>query len=122
MFCSDAAYAERRAFFTAIFGTPVYEGSINEGDGGHEYKGTKWDRDDGYLFALLKNSDLTDSNERLAHIGFMFDNNAEFDAEIHKRAIDEKQIKVYPNGWRQVFIRDENGVEWEFACTETANR
>jgi catechol 2,3-dioxygenase-like lactoylglutathione lyase family enzyme len=120
MFCSDAAYAARKAFYTAVFGVEPWEGGINDGAADHRYWGSKWDRD-GYLFALLRNSALAGSEEKLAHIGFMFDSGAEFDAEIHKRGIDTQGMRVYPEGQRQVFVQDENGVVWEFSCTETTS-
>jgi catechol 2,3-dioxygenase-like lactoylglutathione lyase family enzyme len=121
MFCSDSDYAARKSFYTVVFGAPTWEGDINDGSGNHRYWGSKWDREDGFIFALLRNSDLTGSEEELAHIGFMFDGGAEFDTEIQKRGIEIQQIKVYPAGERQVFVQDQNGVEWEFACTEVTS-
>jgi hypothetical protein len=119
MFCSNAAYSGRQAFYTTVFGAP-WEGPINEGAEHRSYRGSIWDRGDGFCFALLVNPDLTGSAEHLAHIGLIFNGGAEFDAEIRRRGIDVQQIKVLPAGQRQVFVPDEKvpGVEWEFTCLE----
>lgn len=119
MFCSDAAYAERRAFYTEMFGTP-WEGLINEGSEGHSYQGSIWNPDNGLCFALLLKPDLTGPTEQLAHVGFIFDTGAEFDAEIQRRGIDVRKIEKLQTGERQVFVQEESGprVEWEFSCTE----
>ena len=122
MFCSEASYEERKSFYALTFGTPPSECYINDGSADRRYWGGTWDRGDGFLFALLKNAAIAGSEENLAHIGFMFDSGAEFDAEIQRRGINKKQIRVYPGGERQVFVQDENGVEWELACTEVTKR
>ena len=116
VFCSDAAFAERRAFYIATFGEPSWEGSINEGSGGHSYHGSIWGRQTSLVFALLINTALKGSAEQLAHVGFIFDDETEFNAEIQRRGIDVQQIKVLTTGARQVFVPDENApsVEWEF--------
>jgi catechol 2,3-dioxygenase-like lactoylglutathione lyase family enzyme len=119
MFCSDAAYAERRAFYTGIFGVP-YDGPINEGSEGHSYQGSIWDTKDGLCFGLLIKPDLTGFSEQLAHVGFIFDTGVEFDAEIQRRGIDMRKINKLQAGQRQVFIPDERvpDVQWEFSCSE----
>jgi catechol 2,3-dioxygenase-like lactoylglutathione lyase family enzyme len=117
MFCSNAAYAERLAFYSAVFGTPSWEGSINEGSESHTYHGSMWTQQ-GLCFALLKKSNLVGITEQLAHIGFIFDTGGDFDSETQRRGIESQQIKALPAGERQVFVRDENGIEWEFSCTE----
>jgi catechol 2,3-dioxygenase-like lactoylglutathione lyase family enzyme len=120
MFCSEASYVARRGFYSGIFGKPASEGEINEGSGNRKYWGSTWHCQSGLLFALLKNSDLGDSEEVLAHIGFMFDSATEFDVEIQRRDIDKQLIKTYRDGQRQIFVRDKNGVELELGCTEVA--
>ncbi len=114
MFCADAAYLERQAFYSMIFGKPSGEGAINDGMEGHIYNGSTWDVQGHILFALLRNPALPDSLEQLAHIGIIFDNEREFEAEIQRRGIDAGKIKEYPEGHRQVFESDDKGVEWEF--------
>lgn len=114
MFCSDSAYAARKLFYTTMFKAEPEECTINDGAEGREYEGSIWDGNNGYHFALLKSSALTGVDEKLAHIGFIFDSSAEFDAEILKRGINAKSIKIYPEGHKQVFIEDKNIFEWEF--------
>jgi allophanate hydrolase subunit 2 len=65
----------------------------------------------------LKEANLTGPAEKLAHVGLMFDTGAEFDAEIRRRSIDPRWIKVLSAGQRQVFVPDENGVYWEISCS-----
>lgn len=119
MFCADAAFDERQAFYSATFGAPSYEGAINEGADGHSYTGCVWSKPDGLVFALLRNPTLTGSNEQLAHLGFIFDNRAEFDAEIQRRCIDPGKVGILPQGQRQIFVQDESVpcVEWEISCS-----
>jgi catechol 2,3-dioxygenase-like lactoylglutathione lyase family enzyme len=118
VFCSDATYLERRAFYTAIFGAPSWEGPINEGSDGHSYDGSIWQQQ-GICFALLKEPTMTGAVEKLAHVGLIFETGAEFDAEIQRRSIDKQRIETVQAGQRQVFVRDENSTEWEFSCSET---
>jgi catechol 2,3-dioxygenase-like lactoylglutathione lyase family enzyme len=118
VFCSAVAYPERRAFYSATFGAPSHEGTINEGSEGHNYDGSMWAQQ-GLCFALLKKADLKGGGEQLAHVGLIFDTGAEFEDEIQRRSIDTQRIKVLSQGERQVFVPDENGIEWEFSCSET---
>ncbi len=117
MFCSEAAYAGRRAFYSAIFGAPSSDGEFNEGETSRSYIGCKWDREDGLLFVLLKNPDLTGPVEQLGHVGVMFYDSAEFDSEVQRRGISADKITVYPIGHKQTFVRAENGaeIEWELS-------
>lgn len=114
MFCSVSAYAARKSFYSAMFGVEGNECTINDGTDGREYEGSIWDRNDGYHFALLKSQDLKEQDEKLAHIGFMFDSIVEFNTEIQKRGIKTERIKEYTEGHKQVFIDDNAGFEWEF--------
>lgn len=117
MFCSEAAYSERRAFYAAIFGTPSPDGEFNETEALRSYHGCEWDRGDGLLFVLLKNPDQTGPVEQLAHVGFMFYDRAEFDSEVKIRGISADKIADLSGGHKQTFIPAENAssIEWEFA-------
>jgi len=122
MFCSEAAYAERRAFYAATFGAPSPDGEFNEGETSRSYIGCKWDREDGLLFVLLKSPELTGPVEQLGHVGFMFYDNAEFDSEVQRRGISGEKITVYPAGHKQTFARAENGAEIEWELCFDASR
>jgi catechol 2,3-dioxygenase-like lactoylglutathione lyase family enzyme len=119
MFCSEEAFNERQTFYSDTFGAPNYEGTINEGSDGRSYTACIWNKPDGLLFALLRNPDLAGSNEQLAHLGFIFDNRAEFEAEIQRRNIDSEMVATLAQGQRQIFVQDESvpGVEWEISCS-----
>lgn len=121
MFCSVAAFDERRAFYSSTFGAPSYDGGINEGAESHTYAGSIWNRQDGVVFALLVNQSLTGPFEQLAHVGYIFDNEGEYDAEIQRREIDPGKIKMLREGQKQVFATDASGVEWEFSLDATSS-
>jgi len=119
MFCAEEAFGERQAFYSATFGAPCYEGSINEGADGRSYYASIWNRSEGLTFALLRNPALTSPNEQLAHLGLIFDDRSEFDAEIQRRDIAPEKIGTLSRGERQVFVREKSGVEWEISCSMT---
>lgn len=122
MYCSEEAFAERREFYSAIFGAASSEGPINEGSGGHSFEGCMWKKQDGLIFALLRKPDLSGHSEQLAHVGFIFDNEAEFDAEIQRRGINPRRVSVLSEGQKQVFecLEIGTGVEWEFSCDSSS--
>lgn len=114
MFCSVQAYSERKLFYTEMFGAEPSEGLINDGAVGREYQGSVWNQSNGCHFALLKNPDLKDVDEKIAHMGLIFNDSDEFNTEIQKRGIGTEGVKSYPEGHKQVFIEGRGTFEWEF--------
>ena len=122
MFCSRASHAEKKIFYREIFGEPSSEGLINEGDDGREYFATIWAGRRDVCFALIIKPELSGPQEQLSHFGYIFDDAAEFDAEIQRRNVNRKKIKTYPGGQRQTFIKIEDGpvVECELLFNSQA--
>lgn len=141
MYCSLAVYSARKEFYAKALGAPLLnDGEINETQEDHEFFGSVWDCESVTLFPLLKDPaltrleekqakvdgvkitrfallqklDLTAVEEKLAHIGFLFDSEAEFEAALQKRGIDPQSAKPNSNGIRQKFVEDAQGLEWEF--------
>ena len=122
VFCSEAAYPQRHAFYAGIFGETEQKVSINDGSEGHHYTGSVW-LTDGFCFGLLIKPDLTGSVEVLAHVGVIFEKLSEFNGELQRRDADLSQVKILEGGESQIFVLDacNSSVEWELACTELIN-